>query len=268
MKPSSILFCVLTLMVSCNKTTPVQEKKTETKMAYSPKPQPEEPTTPEETEVWEPIPSKVSLNENSIPSDAIVLFDGSNLNAWESAKEEGEEAPWIINEDGSMTVKSGSGDIKTKEDFGSVQLHIEWRNPETPRADGQNRGNSGVFLQELYEVQVLDTYDNRTYANGQAASVYKQHIPLVNAGKPSGEWQAYDIIFHAPEFDAEGTKIKSGTLTVLHNGILVQDHVELLGSTEYIGWPKNKAHGKAPLKLQDHNDNSGVSFRNIWIRNL
>ncbi|MFD0863364.1 DUF1080 domain-containing protein [Sungkyunkwania multivorans] len=240
-----------------------------TKESVTQQDQKKEPTDPKETEVWEPEPKKISFDKNGIPSDAIVLFNGEDLDAWESAKNEGEPAKWIINEDGSMTVKDKSGDIKTKQDFGSVQLHIEWRNPADPRADGQNRGNSGIFLQDRYEVQVLDSYgDNRTYANGQAASVYKQYSPLVNANRPSGEWQVYDIIFHAPEFDSQGNKIKSGTLTVLHNGILVQDHVEILGTTEYIGWPKNVAHGKAPLKLQDHNDNSGVSYRNIWLREL
>lgn len=269
MKQLSILIGLMLVMLSCNQTTNPQEKTgNNEETAVTTKKESKEPTKPEETEVWEPVPLKVEVAENGIPSDAIVLFDGTDLSQWESANESGGTASWIINEDGSMTVKNGSGDIKTKESFGSVQLHIEWRNPETPRADGQNRGNSGVFLQELYEVQVLDNYDNKTYVNGQVASVYKQHIPLVNASKPSGEWQEYDIIFHEPEFDEKGNNVKSGTLTVLHNGVLVQDHVKIKGSTEYIGWPKNEAHGKAPLKLQDHNDNSGVSYRNIWIREL
>lgn len=268
MKKMSLLFGSLLILASCQKAPEKQKEETVVETEVTAQNNTKEPTEPEETEVWEPVPAKVSLNENGVPSDAIVLFDGSNLDAWQSANEEGGEAPWIINEDGSMTVKNGSGDIKTKQNFGSVQLHIEWSNPKETRADGQNRGNSGVFFQELYEVQVLDNYDNKTYVNGQVASVYKQHIPLVNAAKPSGEWQEYDIIFHAPEFDEQGNKTKSGTLTVIHNGILVQDHVEIKGSTEYIGWPKNTPHGKAPLKLQDHNDNSGVSYRNIWIREL
>ncbi len=225
-------------------------------------------TKPKTTEVHEPIPAKVNTGKmNSAPSDAIVLFDGTNLDNWVGARDS-LAAKWILNKDGSMTVKNGSGDIQTKQNFGDIQLHIEWRNPATPRAKGQNRANSGVFFQGRYEVQVLDNYDNITYANGQAGSVYKQHIPLVNASKPSGEWQTYDIIYHAPKFDQIGRKTKSATVTVLHNGVLIQDHVVIYGTTEYIGIPKNNPHGKGPLKLQDHNDNSGVSYRNIWVREL
>lgn len=268
MKKSLLILGLLLIGTGCHQAQTNEEKTLEPEVSATEETPQTAPTKPEETEVWEPVPEKVSFNAKGIPSDAIVLFDGTDLDAWESVKEEGSEAPWIINDDGSMTVKNGTGDIRTKENFGSVQLHLEWKNPEAPRADSQNRGNSGVFLQELYEVQILDTYDNQTYTNGQAGAIYKQYSPLVNAGKPSGEWQIYDIIFHAPEFDAAGKKIKSGTLTVLHNGVLIQDHVELLGSTEYVGWPKNNPHGKAPLKLQDHNDNSGVSFRNIWVRKL
>ncbi|XLS28965.1 DUF1080 domain-containing protein [Flavobacteriaceae bacterium M23B6Z8] len=268
MKKIIILCCLLVISTSCHQAQTNQEKQANPEASLPNQTPEKEPTKPEETEVWEPVPEKVTIDKNGAPSDAIILFDGTDLDAWESVKEEGAAAPWIINDDESMTVKNGSGDIRTKENFGSIQLHLEWRNPETPKADGQNRGNSGVFLQELYEVQILDTYNNQTYVNGQAGAIYKQYPPLVNAGKPSGEWQVYDIIFHAPEFDETGKKIKSGTLTVLHNGILIQDHVEILGSTEYIGWPKNDAHGDAPIKLQDHNDNSGVSFRNIWLRKL
>lgn len=229
----------------------------------------QEPTDPEATELWEPVPEKVATGQYpEAPGDAIVLLDGENKDAWESLKTPGEPAPWILNEDGSLTVKNGTGDIRSKQEFGDIQLHVEWKNPETPRADGQNRGNSGIFLQGKYEIQVLDTYDNKTYVNGQAGSVYKQHIPLVNAGKPSGEWQYYDIIYHAPQWDAEGNKIKAGTVTLLHNGVVVQDHVTIKGTTEYIGWPKNTPHGDGPVILQDHNDNSGVSYRNIWVREL
>lgn len=228
-----------------------------------------EPTKPEETEVWEPKPAKVNpKGQNGAPSDAIILFDGKNLDAWVSTKDTTQPAGWDLNPDGSMTVKNGFGDIQTKQKFGSVQLHVEWKNPNPRRKSGQNSGNSGIFLQDRYEVQVLDNFDNETYVNGMVASIYKQHIPLVNATNPSGEWQTYDIIYHAPEFDAAGAKTKSATITVLHNGVLVQDHVEILGTTEYIGWPKNAAHGKAPLKLQDHNDESGVTYRNIWVREL
>jgi len=134
--------------------------------------------------------------------------------------------------------------------------------------EGQNRANSGVFLSGIYEVQILDNNNNDTYVNGQVASIYKQHVPLAMASVPSGEWNTYDIIYHSPIFNVDGGKVKSGTLTVIHNGVLAQDHVELKGTTPYIGWPKNPAHGKGPLMLQDHGDNSRVSYRNIWVREL
>lgn len=227
-----------------------------------------EPTDPKETEVWEPIPPKVNpTSQNGVPSDAIVLFDGTDFDQWESSRDKG-AVKWTINDDGSATVKDKTGDIQTKRSFGSVQLHIEWRSNPDNKAEGQARSNSGVFLQNRYEVQILDNNDNPTYVNGQVASIYKQSVPLAMASVPTGEWNTYDIIFHAPEFDKAGKKTKSGTLTVLHNGVLVQDHFELEGTTEYIGWPKNKAHGPAPIKLQDHQDQSGVSYRNIWLREL
>ena len=186
---------------------------------------------------------------------------------WEMANDSS-AVVWYLNDDGSMTVKDEAGDIQTKQKFGDVQLHIEWRSPAEVQRDGQNRGNSGIFLSGLYEVQVLDNNDNDTYVIGQVASIYKQHVPLANASGPPGEWNTYDIIYHAPEFNSEGGKTKSGTITVIHNGVLVQDHVEIKGAMTYIGWPKNPPHGKGPLKLQDHGDNSRVSFRNIWIREL
>lgn len=167
-----------------------------------------------------------------------------------------------------MSVKDRTGDIITKQHFGDVQLHIEWSSPADVQREGQNRANSGVFLQGLYEVQVLDNNDNDTYVNGQVAAIYKQHVPLAMASVPSGEWNAYDIIYRAPEFNENGDKTKSATITVLHNGVLVQDHVEIKGTTPYIGWPKNAPHGKGPIRLQDHGDNSRVSFRNIWVREL
>ena len=173
-----------------------------------------------------------------------------------------------MNNDGSMTVNNKTGDIQTVQNFGSIQLHLEWKSPAEVQGKGQSRGNSGVFLNGLYEVQVLDNNDNDTYVNGQVGSIYKQHVPLAMASVPTGEWNTYDIIYHAPEFNDEGDKIKSGTITVLHNGVLVQDNVEIKGTTPYIGWPKNPAHGKGPLKLQDHGDNSRVSYRNIWVREL
>lgn len=228
----------------------------------------QEPTKPEETEIWEPKPKVVTVDpETKIPSDAIVLFDGTNFGEWISAIDS-TEVKWVLNNDGSMTVKDKTGDIQTKRNFGSVQLHIEWRSPPENKGSNQSKSNSGVFLQSRYEVQVLDNNNNDTYVNGQVGSIYKQSIPLAKASAPTGDWNVYDIIYHAPEFDSEGNKVKSATITVLHNGVLVQDHYEIKGTTEYIGWPKNIAHGKAPLKLQDHGDNSGVSYRNIWIREL
>lgn len=227
-----------------------------------------EPTKPEETEFYEPkVPVVGSALNGKIPSDAIILFDGSSLDGWIHSKDS-TAAKWHLNKDGSMTVADKTGNIQTKQNFGNIQLHIEWRSPDDVQRDGQNRANSGIFLDGKYEVQVLDNNDNATYVNGQVGSIYKQHVPLAMASEPSGEWNTYDIIYHAPEFNAEGGKFKSGTLTVIHNGVLVQDHVEIKGTTPYIGWPKNDAHGKGPLLLQDHGDNSRVSYRNIWVREL
>jgi len=227
-----------------------------------------EPTKPKQTEVWEPKPKVVTVDEvTGIPSDAIVLFNGSNLDAWVSSKD-ASTAKWVLNSDKSMTVKDKTGDIQTKQDFGDIQLHIEWRSPKDIRGEGQHRGNSGVFIQKRYEVQVLNNNDNETYPNGQVGSIYKQSIPLAKASSKTGDWNVYDIIYHAPVFNDAGNKTKSATITVLHNGVLIQDHYVIKGTTEFIGWPKNKAHGKAPIMLQDHRDNSGVSYRNIWVREL
>tara|TARA_R110002012_G_scaffold263456_2_gene446371 strand:- start:10991 stop:11800 length:810 start_codon:yes stop_codon:yes gene_type:complete len=229
----------------------------------------EEPTTPEETELYKPVPPVVqTYPRGSAPSDAIVLFNNNSLNEWVSVENPEVPAEWIINPDSSFTVKNKSGDIRTKKEFGDIQLHLEWKSPAEIQGENQSRANSGVFLQGRYEVQILDNNTNDTYVNGQVASIYKQHIPLAKASVPSGKWNSYDIIYHAPEFNKRGGKIKSATITVLHNGVLVQDHVEIKGTTPYIGWPKNEAHGKAPIILQDHGDNSRVSFRNIWVREL
>ncbi|HMP32572.1 MAG TPA: DUF1080 domain-containing protein, partial [Saprospiraceae bacterium] len=179
---------------------------------------------------------------------------------------DGSPVKWTLNSDGSMTVLPKSGDIRTKESFGSFQLHIEWRTPSEVKGEGQGRGNSGIFLQDKYEVQVLDSYDNVTYSNGQASSIYKQSIPLVNACKAPGEWQTYDIIYKAPKFDKSGKKIASAYVTVIQNGIITQNNYKIKGTTPYIGWPKNPPHGDGPLKLQDHGDL--VSYRNIWLRKL
>ena len=220
---------------------------------------------PEATEVWYPEARVVTPAENNAPpSDAIVLFDGKNLKEWSSMGNNA-AAEWNV-ADNSMTVVKGKGNIKTKREFGDIQLHLEWRTPSVIESKGQGRGNSGVFFQERYEVQVLDNYENKTYSNGQAGSIYKQSIPLVNACKKPGEWQTYDIIFTAPKFNKDNIKVSSAFLTVIHNGVLVQNHVEVKGSTEYIGQPKNMAHGKASIMLQDHSN--PVSYRNIWVREL
>ena len=177
----------------------------------------------------------------------------------------GDSAGWQIVE-GDLVVSPGAGDIRTKATFTDAQLHIEWAAPRHIEGEGQGRGNSGVFLMERYEVQVLDSYNNPTYANGQAASVYKQHIPLVNAARPPGEWQSYDIIFNAPLFGDNGRVLRPATLTVLHNGMLVHNHVAVQGPTAFIGAPQYQPHGAAPIKLQDHSN--PVRYRNIWVRPL
>lgn len=262
MKKIIFLLALMLFIISCNND--IKKETTDTILIDEINEQ--EPTKPEQTEIWEPKPPIVIPSKNNAaPSDAIVLFDGNNLDEWISAKDS-TAAKWNINEDGSMTVNRGSGDIQTKTAFGSVQLHIEWKSPSEIRGDGQNRANSGVFLQNRYEIQVLDNNNNDTYVNGQVGSLYKQSIPLAKASAPTGEWNTYDIIYHTPEFNTDGTKTKSATITVIHNGILVQDHVTIKGTTEYIGWPKNNAHGDAPIALQDHD--SEVSYRNIWIRKL
>ncbi|MCF6356242.1 MAG: DUF1080 domain-containing protein [Draconibacterium sp.] len=223
---------------------------------------------PEMTEIWDPEVSVVTPGETPMdaPSDAIVLFDGVDLeNEWTNDK--GEKPGWDV-ANGCVTVKKGTGVIKTKRVFNDFQLHIEWRSPAEVKGKSQGRGNSGIFLQGIYEVQVLDNFDNRTYRNGQAGSLYKQHPPLVNACKAPGVWQTYDIIYTAPRFNDDGTYFTPPTVTVLHNGVLVQNNVKLRGPTEYIGIPEYtvKKHGAAPLVLQDHGN--PVSYRNIWIREL
>lgn len=221
-------------------------------------------TDPVATEVWDPEPRSVDPGViGGPPADAYILFDGSSTDQWEHLN--GKTVGWKL-EDGTMTVVAGTGDIQTKKEFGDCQLHLEWRSPSVIEGEGQGRGNSGVFLQGMYEVQILDSYQNRTYSNGQAGAIYKQHVPLVNPLRPVGEWNTYDIIFKAPQFNSDGVKVASGYITVLINGVLVQNHVEIKGTTEYIGLPKNPVHGPGPIKLQDHSN--PVSFRNIWIREL
>jgi hypothetical protein len=215
------------------------------------------------TEVWTPVPPVVSFEQNNLPSDAIPLL-GKDLSAWRAVKDGG-AAQWQL-KDGVMTVVPGSGDIRTADNFCDIQLHLEWQSPPAdPAKTGQMRNNSGIFLQDKYEVQILDSYQNSTYPNGQAGAVYKQSIPLVNATKPTGQWQVYDIIYKAPRFDGN-KRLSPGYVTVLHNGVLLQNYTEIAGTTEWIGPPQQPAHGCAPLKLQDHGDK--VSFRNIWVRKL
>ncbi len=223
---------------------------------------------PEMTEIWEPEVPVVKPGETpaDAPSDAIVLFDGTDLSSeWTGA--DGGQPQWTV-ENGAATVKKGTGVIKTKRVFGDCQLHIEWRTPSEVVGKSQGRGNSGIFLQGLYELQVLDNYDNRTYRNGQAGSFYKQYAPLVNVCKKPGEWQTYDVIYTAPRYNEDGTYFTPPTATVLQNGVLVQNHVKLRGPTEYIGIPEYfvEPHGPASLVLQDHGN--PVSYRNIWIREL
>jgi hypothetical protein len=219
---------------------------------------------PAATEAWKPEPAIVATPPGGAPSDAIVLFDGRDTSAWEA--EQGGRVPWTV-ADGAMTIVPGSKGIRTREKFCDIQLHVEWRAPvDTKGFEGQDRGNSGIFLQELYELQVLDSYQNPTYANGQAGSIYKQAMPLANASRPPGEWQTYDVIWKAPRFSPGGGLISPARITVLHNGVLVQNDTVVSGKTEYIGAPSYAPHDCAPLYLQEHA--SKVSYRNIWVRKL
>lgn len=220
---------------------------------------------PKLTEVWSPVPEIVDPGEHEkAPSDALILFDGSNLNEWTT--DNGEEPQWNI-ENGILTILPGTGSIKTKRNFADCQLHLEWRCPSESKGAEQNRGNSGVFFQERYEVQILDSYNNPTYANGQAASVYKQHMPMVNSSKKPGEWQTYDIVYTAPRFNVDSTLKTPAYVTVFHNGIIVQNHVEIKGETVFTGQAKYKKHNfQLPLILQNHE--CPVSFKNIWIREI
>lgn len=232
---------------------------------------------PEDTEQWTPVPKIVTPGKTSVdaPSDAIVLFNGRDLSQWESVNNPGDAAGWTI-QDGVLTVTKSKGNIQTRQKFLDYQLHLEWRIPEVISGSGQARGNSGLFLASTgggdngYELQILDSYENKTYVNGQAASIYKQTPPLVNAMRAPGEWQTYDIIWTAPRFNEDGSLKSPARVTVLHNGVLVQNNTILPGPTKYIGTPSyEKAHGPSSIKLQDHGDPSEpISFRNIWIREL
>ena len=232
---------------------------------------------PEDTEVWTPVPKIITpgTSPTAPPSDAIVLFDGKNLDEWVSAQDH-TPAQWIVT-DGTMMVKKapGVGNIETKRSFKNYQLHVEFRIPESITGSGQARGNSGVFLASTgpgdagYELQVLDSYNNTTYVNGQGASIYKQSAPLVNANRKPGEWQTYDIVWTAPLFNDDGSLKSPAFVTVFFNGVLVQNHFQLKGQTLYIGQRFYKAYDRAPIKLQAHGDKSEpISFRNIWVREL
>ncbi len=221
--------------------------------------------TPQQTEWYYPVPQKVTPGKTPAapPSDAIVLFDGSDLSKW--VNEKGENPQWTAS-DGVLSVKPGTGAIKTKEHFGDCQLHIEFRSPAPEKHNGQNRGNSGIFLMSRYEVQVLDADNNDTYVNGMVGSIYKQAAPLANAYTKNGEWQVYDIYWKAPKFGTGEVLEAPAMITVVLNGIVVQNNFILKGNTPYIGLPEYSPHGRLPLMLQDHG--TAVSFRNIWIRNL
>jgi hypothetical protein len=207
------------------------------------------------------------------PSDAVVLLGNAGLGEWVSVKD-GSPAAWAF-QGGEMTVRKGTGNIETRRRFTNYQLHLEWRIPARITGDGQARGNSGLFLASTgagdagYELQILDSFRNKTYVNGQAGSIYKQAPPLANAIRPPGEWQSYDVVWTAPTFNADGSLKTPASVTAFHNGVLIQDHVTLQGETTYRGKPSYKAHGPSPIKLQDHGDPSEpISFRNIWVRPL
>jgi len=229
---------------------------------------------PEDTEVWTPVPPVVTPGATSTapPSDAVVLFDGKNLDEWVSARDKG-PAKWAVG-DGVLTVNKAAGDIETRRTFRNYQLHIEWRVPADVTGSGQERGNSGVFLaaagpDAVYELQIVDSYNNPTYVNGQAGSIYKQGIPLVNPSRKPGEWQSYDVVWTAPTFKADGAPATPAYATVFFNGVLVQNHFELRGATRNTGQPSYAPYSTAPIELQAHGDPSPpISFRNIWVREL
>src|ERR1700748_867795 len=217
---------------------------------------------PEDTETWEPIPKVVTPGATfkDAPSDAIILFDGKNLDEWVQ-NGDGSPAKWDV-ADGILTVNKHYGNIETKRKFNSYQLHLEWRVPASITGTSQARGNSGVFLASIgkgdagYELQVLDSYKNKTYVNGMAGSIYKQFIPLANPTRPPGEWNVYDVIWTAPTFNADSSLKSPARVTVIFNGVLVQNHFQLQGETLFIGKPFYKKYDTAPIKLQAHGDKS------------
>jgi hypothetical protein len=230
---------------------------------------------PKATEQWEPVPASVApgARPGAPPSDAIILFDGRNLDQWVATKDHAAARWKVVN--GVMTVDKAAGNIETKREFKNYQLHLEWLIPKGITGEGQARGNSGVFVASTgpgdsgYEIQILDSWKNSTYVNGQAASIYKQSPPLVNAMTPPGGWQTYDIVWTAPAFGADGTVKTPAFVTLFHNGVLVQNHFTLTGETRYIGAPSYTPYERAAIKLQAHGDPSApISFRNIWVREI
>ncbi len=214
--------------------------------------------------VVDPGTSSTQDSPGRAPSDAVVLFDGKDLSKW--AHKDRSAAKWKV-ENGYLETVPKTGYIYTREAFGDCQLHVEFAEPTPPKGESQERGNSGVFLMGLYEIQVLDSYENKTYADGQAAAVYGQYPPLVNASRPPGQWQSYDIVFHGPRFAKDGKLLRPARVSVLHNGVLVQDNVELSGPTAHGARPPYTSQPeKLPLALQDHSN--PIRFRNIWIREL
>ena len=262
MSLQAVKFFVIASLLAVSPAVPAQEART---------------PSPKATEVWSPVPAVVTpgATVGAPPSDAIILFDGRNLSEWVSAQD-GSPARWFVR-DGAMVVNkaSGVGNIQTRRRFRDYQLHIEWRIPADVTGSDQARGNSGVFLASTgpgdngYELQVLDSYRNRTYVNGMAGSLYKQSIPLANAARKPGQWQSYDVVWTAPRFNPDGSLRSPAYATVLWNGVVVDDHFELKGQTLYIGSPFYKPYDEAPIKLQAHGDPSEpISFRNIWVREL
>lgn len=224
---------------------------------------------PEMTEIWEPEVQVITPAKQlgDAPSDAIILFDGKNMDQWVSQKDTNKSAPWKIVNNDYMEVVNEAGGIQTKMAFGDCQLHIEWSAPDVVIDGGQWRGNSGVFFQNRYELQVLDSYNNRTYSNGQAGSIYKDHPPLVNAMKSPLEWNTYDIVYTAPRFRTNGTIDAPARITVFHNGVLIQNNATINGLTLYAGLHNYPVpHGEDVISLQEHG--CKTQFRNIWIRKL
>ena len=258
-----VSFATLTLTLILTTTLPAQQSPTPPS------------AKPEDTEVWQPVPPVVTPGATTAapPSDAIILFDGKNLNEWVSAQDHS-PAKWIVS-NGIVTVNKAAGNIETRRTFKNYQLHLEWKVPTNVTGEGQERGNSGLFLASTgpedagYELQILDSYQNATYVNGMAGSIYKQSIPLANPMRKPGEWQSYDVLWTAPTFTPDGSLKTPAYVTVIFNGVLVQNHFELKGETLYIGHPFYKKYESAPIKLQAHGDPSPpISFRNIWVREL